>query len=412
MDMCSDELVQTQPERDAGAHVKRQNSRVVDYALRGLDSCWLPEQGCWSHIRHLDGRAARNESVPHSDVFYTLNVLLGMSRVDNLPENIDLFAIYEQNARRLPRLPVRKYAYGMALWAAAELGVDVPKDVASDVRDILTNQAVWRAFHAQDLGMLLTGVASQLRAGHAEWRPFAAPLFAFLKDRFRGDSGLFCDTPAGLRRRFASFATQIYLSIACFQYGNLTGDPEAIAFGVACVKKLIALQGPQGEWPWFFDAKTGRVLDFYEVYSVHQYGMAPALLEWAELYGVSGATEALARGFRWVLGDNQLGRSMLAPDGLSVRSQIRAGERDVKAPRMARAIANVLLRRSSGLVDKSGIALRLECRSYELGWILWAFGRRTDLPELTDHAAFEAPQDRAGQAGPACGSMIGGTRGD
>jgi hypothetical protein len=238
--------------------------------------------------------------------------------------------------------------------------------------------------------MLLTGVAAQVRAGHAEWGSFAAPLFRFLKDHFRSDSGLFHDTPAGLRRRFASFATQVYLSIACFQYGDLAGDSAAIALGSACVRKLIALQGPQGEWPWFFDAATGRVLDFYEVYSVHQYGMAPALLEWAELYDVPGATGALILGFKWVLGDNQLGRSMLAPGGLSIRSQMRKGERDTKTPRMMRAVWNMALGRSSSLIDNAGVALRLECRSYELGWILWSFGRRTDLSHLTDHAAFDA----------------------
>ncbi|PPQ31318.1 hypothetical protein CCR94_09555 [Rhodoblastus sphagnicola] len=288
----------------------------------------------------------------------------------------------------------------MALWAAAELGFDIPEEVAREVHGILTDEAAWRAFHAQDLGMLLTGVAAQVRAGHAEWGSFAASLFRYLKEDFRSDSGLFHDTPGGLRRRFASFATQVYLSIACFQHGELAGDPEAIALGVACVKKLIALQGPQGEWPWFFDAATGRVLDFYEVYSVHQYGMAPALLEWAERHDVAGATEALVRGFRWVLGDNQLGCSMLTPDGLTIRSQIREGERETKAPRMLRAVANMALGRSSRLIDSSGVALRLECRSYELGWILWSFGRRADLPQLTDHAAFKAPQARAGHHDP------------
>jgi hypothetical protein len=369
----------------------RENSGLVNYALRGLDRCWLPEQGRWSHIRHLDGRSPPNQSVPHSDVFYTLNVLLGMSRVSRVPAGLDLSEIYERNARLLPRLPVRKYAYGMALWAAAELGFDVPETVAREVRTLLEDETAWGALHAQDLGMLLTGVAAQARAGHAEWGAFAAPLFRFLKAHFRGESGLFQDTPTGLRRRFASFATQVYLSIACFQYGELTGDAEAVALGSACVRKLIALQGPQGEWPWFYDAATGRVLDFYEVYSVHQYGMAPALLEWAELHDVPGATEALILGFKWVLGDNQLGRSMLAPDGLSLRSQIRKGERDSKIPRMLRAVANMALGRSSGLIDQSRVGLRLECRSYELGWILWAFGRRADLPGLTGHAAFDAP---------------------
>src|SRR5215467_13652737 len=45
------------------------NSPLVDYALKGLERCWLPEHGRWSHIYHLEKHDKPNESVPHSDVF-------------------------------------------------------------------------------------------------------------------------------------------------------------------------------------------------------------------------------------------------------------------------------------------------------------------------------------------------------
>ena len=156
-------------------------------------------------------------------------------------------------------------------------------------------------------------------------------------------------------------------------------------------RKLIALQGPQGEWPWFFDARRGTVLDHYEIYSVHQYGMAPAFLEHAERHGVREAREALIRGFEWVLGENQLRRSMLVPElQLSIRSQVRKGELHTTKMRMLRALGNAHLHRSSGLADPTKLDVRLECRSYELGWILWSFGRRTDMERLTHDPAFAA----------------------
>ncbi|MGY4286369.1 hypothetical protein ACVWXO_005589 [Bradyrhizobium sp. LM2.7] len=94
-----------------------ENSPLVRYALRGLEQCWLPECGRWSHIYHLDGRASPNESLTHSDVFYTLNVLLGLSRIRAVPSNIDLPEIFYRNAAQLTVLPVPKYALGMALWS-------------------------------------------------------------------------------------------------------------------------------------------------------------------------------------------------------------------------------------------------------------------------------------------------------
>jgi hypothetical protein len=374
----------------AAANGPSANSPLVDYALKGLESCWLPEQGRWSHIYHLDGRALPNESVPHSDVFYSLNVLLGMSRVAELPDGIDLPEIFHRNVLELGRLPVRRYAFGMALWTAAELGLAIPEQVKGELKAVLSDESRWNGFHAQDLGMLLTGIVAQARAGEKEWMHFAGRLFRFLKERFHSESGLFFDAPHGFRRRFASFATETYLSVACYHYGDFVGDASALAMADSCVRNLITLQGPNGEWPWFFDALSGRVLDFYEVYSVHQYGMAPALLEWAERYGLEGAHDALIKGFNWVLGQNQLGRTMLVPElGLTIRSQIRKHELKSRAPRVLRALNNAWFGTGEALIDSARVGVRLECRSYELGWILWSFGRRTDLRSLSHHAAFE-----------------------
>jgi hypothetical protein len=86
----------------------RSNSPLVDYALRGLDRCWLPEFGRWSHIYHLDDRKQANESVPPSDVFYTLNVLLGMARVPRVPPHIDLSGTFLRNVREHARSGPRR----------------------------------------------------------------------------------------------------------------------------------------------------------------------------------------------------------------------------------------------------------------------------------------------------------------
>lgn len=379
----------------AGPATRAANSPLIAYALKGLERCWLAEPGCWSHIYHLDGRRPPNESVPHSDVFYTLNVLLGFSRVEQVPASVDVPGTFRRNAERLLTLPVRKYAFGVTLWGAAELGLDIPEPVLRHIKTLLADKANWMDFRAQDLGMILVGVAAQAKRDR-QWVPIAAALFSFLQQNYYCPSGLFMDAAWGARRRFGSFATQTYLTLACYAYGELTGDERALRMANTCTRKLIALQGPQGEWPWFFDAPKGIVVDFYEVYSVHQYGMAPAFLECAERHGVTEARPALVKGFKWVFGDNQLGRSMLVPElRLSIRSQVRKGELHTNKRRMVRAIVNSLRRHSSQLINPNGIELRMECRSYELGWILWSFGQRRDLPELTDHPALvAAPADQ------------------
>jgi hypothetical protein len=365
------------------------NSPLVNYALAGLRRCWLPEHRRWSHIYHLDGRDLPNESRPPSDVFYTLNVLLGMSRLREIPADVNIRETFERNVDELLRLRVAKYAFGMALWSGAELDLELPEDVMKAAHKLLASQHQWWSFRAQDIGMLLMGVVAQAKTGRTEFRRFAEPLFSFIAGRYHSESGLFFDAPSGHRRRFGSFASQTYLAMACYHYGEFVGNTTAIRISNTCTRRLIELQGPSGEWPWFFDAKTGRVVDFYEIYSVHQYGMAPALLECAERHDVGSARSALVKGFHWILGENQLNRPMLVPElQLSLRSQIRKNELQTKGRRVLRSLGNAFAGRSSGLTDPKGIGLRLECRSYELGWIVWSFGQRTDLNQLTHNPAF------------------------
>jgi hypothetical protein len=370
------------------------NAPLIDFALKGLKKCWLPSEGRWSHIYHLDGREQPNESVPASDVFYTLNVLLGMTRVDQVPANLDTKAIFRRNVIQLLELPVPKYAFGMAMWTAAELDEALPAPVLTRIESMLADKRNWFEFSAQDLGMILIGVVAQAKRKSAAspWAPLAAALFDFLNKHYYCRSNLFFNSPRGLRRYFASFATQTYLTLACYIYGEFANNGHAIELANSTTRKLLVLQGPNGEWPWFFDVPNGTVVDFYEIYSVHQYGMAPAFLQLAERHGVPEARDALAKGFRWVFGENQMHRSMLMPaTGLSIRSQVRSGEMRTKIFRIGRAICNATLGHASDLADPANLKLRLECRSYELGWILWSFGQRNDMPELTHHAVFSEP---------------------
>src|SRR5712692_2270587 len=126
----------------------REVSPLIHYTLRGLQNCWMPDLGRWSHIYHLDGRDQPNQSVPESDVFYTLNVLLGFSRNGQgaSSDGLDLREIFRTNVALVPKLNSPKYAYGMALWAAAELGFDIPADTRTAIAAVVEHRKQWKTF--------------------------------------------------------------------------------------------------------------------------------------------------------------------------------------------------------------------------------------------------------------------------
>jgi hypothetical protein len=394
----------TTPPKDNGSGDVMNNdlsqSPLVEYALRGLKRCFMPAVGLWSFRYWLDGRVDPNLSVPSSDLFYSMNVLLGFSRVPGRIEEYGFTSeqLYRTIAARMLNAKVRHYAFGMALWAAAELGVEVPTPVAERVRE-MTRDAddVIGSWLAQDVGLILSGLVAQSRID-PRWRPIAEQFRNIALQHFLGRHDLFFDAGKGVRRYFSTFATQVYLTLGLYHYGELANDAEALTVADACIHKLLKLQGPYGEWPWFYNAGTGAVVDFYEVYSVHQHGMAPAILHHAVDRNLAGTRAGLVKGFNWIFGENEMHRSMLRPElHLIHRSQARAGLQGTRNTRAARAIVNTLRGRNDHIMDRGGEGLIItpEVRSYELGWILWSFGSRLDYPELTHRDEFRSALARA-----------------
>lgn len=325
-------------ERDPGAGSP---SPLVTYALKGLERCWMPQRRRFSFSYRFTPSGGANLSRRQGDTYYTLNVLLGLSRiyVNSGSAGPPIGLVYRDCCHELTREDFVPYAYGMALWAGAALGLDPPAPLIDRVRNQLLNERRLEAMTAQDLALLASGSIAMSALDPKSWRGTAASLVRRIEDRYLNhNTSLFYNQERGLRRNFSSFASQVYPLLALYQYGEAFDAPRTIARANICAEKLIHLQGPQGEWAWFYDVPRGMIVDFYEIYSVHQHGMAPAFLHHAVKYGVAGARESLVAGFEWLFGNNQMGAMMLhPPQNLFYRSQLRSGERDTTTFRVGRS---------------------------------------------------------------------------
>ena len=79
-------------------------SPLVQFTLNGLKHCRMPERRLWSFKYHLDGREQPNEARPSYDVFYSLNVLLGLSKTPEAARmafGLAPDAMFQQVASRL-----------------------------------------------------------------------------------------------------------------------------------------------------------------------------------------------------------------------------------------------------------------------------------------------------------------------
>lgn len=376
-------------------------SPLATYAIAGLRHCWMADQGRWSHRYHLDGRPQPNESLPESDLYYSLNVLLGLSKVRDVLDSdlYDIPLLLKTICAALTSAPVRNGTWGMALWAAAELGLDAPELPALRLRRLASDIEIAARWTVQDVGLSLTGAVAQAQRD-SSWRPLADQLNRLLLDRFRGSRSLFRDAAYGPRRYFATFASQIYAGLALYQFAEISQDGQALAAANAIARSLIALQGPHGQWPWFYLPHRDRVLDPYEVYSVHQHGMGPALLHHAVSHGVPGAREAIVRGFEWIFGSNELQRPMLVPElNLIYRSLARRGWKGARPGRLLHSAGTALTGAGADWPARDSLRITQEMRSYEFGWLLWSFGDREDYPEITDRREFDSRRCRPAENG-------------
>jgi hypothetical protein len=202
------------------------------------------------------------------------------------------------------------------------------------------------------------------------------------------------------RGHVACFADQVYPVQALARLHHSGDDPVALAAARTTAEQICRLQGPDGQWWWHYDARTGDVIEGYPVYTVHQHAMGPmALLDLAEAGGGDYA-ESIRKGLRWLLGPAELGGGepmLLDDEGLTVRKVFRGDPHKI-----VRGLHTVTTRARSGLrlpvVNRMyrPTSLDRECRPYEFGWLYFAWLASLDAP-IGSRTAARPATDRTGR---------------
>jgi hypothetical protein len=180
----------------------------------------------------------------------------------------------------------------------------------------------------------------------------------------------------GGRAHIASFADLVYAIHALALYHRLSGDRDARDVAIRCAAHVCRQQGPGGQWWWHYDRRTGRVVEGYPVYAVHQDAMAPMALLALEQATGADYSAAIVRGLAWLARSPELGGGSLIDESADVVWRKVARREPGKLSRYAQAMASGMhaSMRVPGLdLVFRAVTVDREDRPYHPGWLLYAW---------------------------------------
>lgn len=346
-------------------------------ALSALQRMYRPEQGLFAFRLRREAKADVLEGV---SCRYTAIVLLALAQ--EAPEEVtriltghrleDVCACLSAQAERADDFG----EVALTLWAARVL--DQPAEqVLARLREL---DPVHGSYPTVELSWVLAALAVAGREVDAtDLRDAVAQR---LLASFHHDSGLFPHGPAGgrparLRAHVACFADLVYPIQALSHYHRATGNARALEVAQRCAQRMCDLQGPAGQWWWHFDVRTGRVLEKFPVYAVHQDAMAPMALFALEDAGGPKFNAAAERGMSWLLHAPELAGSLIDRAAGVIWRKVARHE----PGKLTRGLQAVASRahpawRVPGVdgVFRPG-KIDFETRPYHMGWLLYAWSQ-------------------------------------
>jgi hypothetical protein len=321
---------------------------------------------------------ARGATAPEgSSLRYTLMSEIGLRRATEagISHPFDLDQIRAASLEELSSPELRPGDFGLHLWADSLVGGETADGLEAMLGAGLSASGGLEAREGMEVAWIVLGLAFSGRRGR-----LLDDALRVLLETNAGSSGLLYHYgPGHRRRRFPNFATQSYGVLALATAARLGLDDRALPVARRLADRLLELQLPDGGWPWLFDADRGTVVERYEVYSVHQHGMAPmALLELADVSGDERYVQAASRGVDWLHGQNDLGIEFADESERMIYRSIRRRRPLDRAAIALNLGGSTVLRRP---LLRGPLALELHAvgRPYELGWLLEAWAGRESL---------------------------------
>lgn len=354
-------------------------SRLRAMAIRGLARMYRPNDGLFAFRVRRTEKGLILEGASHR---YTAIALIGLADEDEPVQTAVLagIGVREACARLVSEVPRIENLGDMALilWAGCAAGYPERRPVVERLLALRPGEAAHPTVE----------VAWTLAALCADRDAPVGPLRKLLARRliaaFEPRSGMFPHglgvRSTGFRGHVSCFADLVYPVHALARYAELFADAEARDVALQCARDFCVRQGPDGQWWWHYDRRTGDVVERYPVYAVHQDAMAPMALLALERTAPIDVRSPIAQGLAWLAHAPELGGGSLIDEGAGLIWRKVARREPRKFSRYAQAAASRLhpALRTPGLdMLFPACVVDDEDRPYHLGWLLhaWPAGR-------------------------------------
>jgi hypothetical protein len=353
--------------------------RLVDIAAKGLPQMFDRHRQLFCHSLKRTDRGLAQQGISRR---YTIITLMGLHRLEEsgVRAPIDLNTVLDGLLASLDWVD-NIGDLGLLLWLCA---LTAPARLAElekriDVGSALTRYRDAKQGRTMELAWFLSGLSHWGLAKPEVLRKVRDLAFATYQILNRNQCGhstfghLARNGSISGRTRgwIGSFADQVYPIYAMTKLSQAYHDERIAQEALLCARAICEAQGPLGQWWWHYDSSSGRVVDGYPVFSVHQHGMGPmTLFELGEATN-QDFTPWIYKGLQWINAENELAFNMEDdPGNLIWRCVFRRG--------FSKYWGAVFgfenrARRDTPLRD---LGVLFECRPYELGWLLYAFAGR------------------------------------
>ena len=362
-------------------------NRFARFCIKGMESAYIPSEHVFPASRQLiDGQMVlvRDRDLEYR---FTMNALMGLhkARAQGYEIFLDIESDYHDLASHIEEQSESTINIAATAWTGRCIGTEIPPRAVSLFHEQLDNAPRIRRLGAKALAWLIAACVT----GGEEYYKNAFALVKLAAERYiHPGTSLVRQFTTGLRRNWSSFGPQSYMAYAFLLMARTTGSEWARDLGLRIARKLVQMQGPEGQWPWMYYVQSGRVSDYYPVYSVHQYAYAPFFLVEAIDQGYDEFREPLIKGFRWILGQNELGQSMIDSAHQVVWRRIIRQEKNSKLIKLFRSIAIIHGGLKSGTKEASALQIDRQCWGFEMALPLCVFSSRNDFIEILDDSCF------------------------